>query len=452
MSTILFAWQLGAGLGHLLRMKPLAEGLADSGHRVFMVARNLPRAAKVYARLGVDLLQSPAKSEGPCLFRRGYSFAHLLANVGFGTLAEIFGLVAAWRNLFELVQPDLIVFDHSPAALLAARGFPARRVLIGSGYCCPPDTYPLAKTRADVSPDEAVKAQCDEDRMLHRVNAILKFRMQPTLERLGQLYGDVDECFLTTFEELDHYPGRSGAMYWGPINGSGGKSPDWAAADGKRIFAYLKPFPMLTDLLEMLNERKYPTVIYPDGIDQGIQGRYESETLHFAKERLSMADVGQQCDLAILNAGHGATCDILLAGKPILQVPLQAEQELMAKNIERLGAGQTISARLQDQPRMEHALDDLLNNPSYTQAAQRFAARYANFDAKVQQAQMLQRVLELLEQPISHGGPDTNRSGTLDARSSTFTCTSNHSFEYVGSTLSCEVDGVNQQITSTDSG
>ncbi len=293
-------------------MRPLAEGLSNSGHRIFIVARNLPRAAKIYARLGVRLLQSPAKSEGPCFFRRGSSFAHLLANVGFGTFAEIFGLVDAWRNLFELVQPDLIVFDHSPTALLAARGFPARRVLIGSGYCCPPDTYPLAKIRADVSPDEAANAQRVEDRILERVNAILKFRAQPTLERLGQLYGDVDECFLTTLEELDHYPSRSGAMYWGPINGSGGKSPHWPAAEGKRIFCYLKPFPMLADFLKLLNERRYPTLIYPDGINQKIQQRYQSDTLHFSNERLNMAEVGQQCGSAILNAGHGATCDILL--------------------------------------------------------------------------------------------------------------------------------------------
>jgi UDP:flavonoid glycosyltransferase YjiC (YdhE family) len=399
MGTILFAWQLGAGLGHLLRMKPSAEGLANCGHRIFMVARNLPRAAKVYARLGVSLLQSPAKSEGPCLFRRGSSFAHLLANVGFGTFAEIFGLVAAWRNLFELVQPDLIVFDHSPAALLAARGFPARRVPIGSGYCCPPDTYPLAKIRADVSPDEAAKAQRDEDRILQRLNAILKYRAQPTLERLGQLYGEVDECFLTTFEELDHYPGRSGATYWGPVNGSGGKSPDWPAANGRRIFAYLKPFPTLTDLLEILNDRKYPTLIYPDGIDREIQERYQSDTLRFVNERLNMSEVSQQCDLAILNAGHGTTCDILLAGRPILQFPLQAEQQLMAENVCRLGAGETLSPRQKDRAAMEITLDQLLIDPRYTEAAQRFAQRYANFNPQRQQAQMLQRVLELLDQP-----------------------------------------------------
>jgi len=192
--------------------------------------------------------------------------------------------------------------------------------------------------------------------------------------------------------------------YWGPVNATGGKSPQWPTGDRKRIYAYLKPFPTVADLLEILSAKKYPTLIFPDGIKRKIQEKYQSETLRFTNERLNMAEVGQQCDLAILNAGHGTTCDILLAGKPIMALPLNAEQQLMAENIERLGAGMTVSARLNDRARMENAFDDVLNNPKYTQSAQRFAARYSNFNPKIQQAQMLQRVLELLEKPVAKTG------------------------------------------------
>jgi hypothetical protein len=401
MATILFCWQLGAGFGHLWQMRPLAESLTSCNHRVIVVGRNLPRAAKVFARLGISLLQAPSKNEGRLVFTRGCSFAHLLANVGFGTAAEIYGIVSAWRNLFDLIEPDLIIFDHSPAALLAARGFPAKRILIGSGFCNPPDTCPLSKIRRKVSVEQEARALPDEERILQRVNAILRFWSERELLRLGELYGEIDECFLTTFEELDHYPGRTAATYWGPINGSGGKSPEWPAGDGKRVFAYLKFFPTLTDLLEALNKKAYPTLIYPHGIDIKIQKQYQSSTLRFVNERLNMAEVGQQCDLAILNAGHGTTCDILLAGKPILALPLNAEQQLMAENIERLGAGEMVSARLTDRARMESVLEQLLTDSRYTEAAQRFARKYSSFNPKIQRAQMLKRVLELLEQPIS---------------------------------------------------
>ena len=32
--SILFAWELGAGLGHLMQMLPLATDLAKAGHRI----------------------------------------------------------------------------------------------------------------------------------------------------------------------------------------------------------------------------------------------------------------------------------------------------------------------------------------------------------------------------------------------------------------------------------
>jgi UDP:flavonoid glycosyltransferase YjiC (YdhE family) len=401
MNTVLLAWQLGAGCGHLSQMTPLVRDLKVKQHRVVAAVRNLPAAAKAFAGFEVKLLQAPAKTDGRLFCSRGITIAHLLANVGFGDKFELFGLSSAWQNLIRLVRPDLIIFDHSPTALLAARGLPVRKVLIGSGFCCPYDVYPMPFIRSKRDAADEAEAIRDEDEILGRMNRLLGHWRQPPLERLGQLYGEVDEVFLTTFPELDHYQDRPPTRYWGPVNATGGNAPEWPDAEGKRVYSYLKPFPTLADLLQILNEKKYPMLIYPDGIKRKIQQQYQSDTLRFVNERLNMAEVGQQCDLAILNAGHGTTCDILLAGKPIMPVPLQAEQQLMAENVSRLGAGATVSARQKDRARMESVLDDLLTNPSYTEAAQRFAQRYSSFNPKVQQAQMLQRVLELLEQPVS---------------------------------------------------
>src|SRR4051812_39277510 len=117
MGRILFAWQLGAGNGHLMRMLPLVEGLVANGHEVFVAARYLARAAAAYGKARVRLLQAPYKTEGPRCFPRAISFAHLIANTGFGERFTLFGIASAWRNLFRLIRPDLIVFDHTPAGL-----------------------------------------------------------------------------------------------------------------------------------------------------------------------------------------------------------------------------------------------------------------------------------------------------------------------------------------------
>ena len=50
MATILFAWELGGGLGHLTVIKPLAEALRDQGHRVVIAVRNFAWLSKVFER------------------------------------------------------------------------------------------------------------------------------------------------------------------------------------------------------------------------------------------------------------------------------------------------------------------------------------------------------------------------------------------------------------------
>src|SRR4051812_21416649 len=125
MATILFAWELGGGLGHLMQMRPLAEALAGRGHRVHVALRHLCRSAgQVFGRAGVRFHQAPFRSRGQLRFRRTPSFAHLLANVGFGDKYELFPVASAWRHLLESVAPDVVLFDHSPTALLASRCLP----------------------------------------------------------------------------------------------------------------------------------------------------------------------------------------------------------------------------------------------------------------------------------------------------------------------------------------
>src|SRR5687767_7387539 len=99
MATVMFTWESGAGLGHVLPMLPLAEGLARRGHRVFVAPRDLAGAATVFGKAGVHFLQAPSKCSGRMFFRPTFSLTHILANIGWGDERELFGLACAWRNL-----------------------------------------------------------------------------------------------------------------------------------------------------------------------------------------------------------------------------------------------------------------------------------------------------------------------------------------------------------------
>ena len=134
MATVLFTWELGAGLGHMLPMLRPFEALVRRGHRVYVALRELSRAAAVFGRSGAMYLQAPFRSSGRNHYPHTASFAHVMANVGFGDEGELYGLACAWRNLMQFVRPDVIVFDHSPTALLASRCLPGvRRVVAGLG-------------------------------------------------------------------------------------------------------------------------------------------------------------------------------------------------------------------------------------------------------------------------------------------------------------------------------
>lgn len=394
MARVLLTWELGEGLGHLSALLPVVEGLCRRGHLVFAALKDLPRAAGVFRAADVTYLQAPIKIR-PAKNRISPSrtFAQILHNVGFGDPEELRVMAEAWRNLYDSVQPDLIVFDHSPTALLAARSYPARKATIGTGFCCPADVCPmpdLSRGRPEVSQ----QVQRHEQFVLRNVNLELGSYGQPPLQRLSQLYGEVDECFLMTFKELDTYPEREGVEYWGTWPNLPGTTPVWPEGRGKRVYAYLKPFPAMPKVLDLLNELRCPTLVYGDRLNPKVPKRYQSETLRFEDRPLDLDQIGRQCDLAILNGTHGTTASILLAGKPALLMPLHLEQAANSAAVVRLGAG--LRASIVKPDLLGEQIDSLLSSDVYTQAACRFAARYADCRTDQQTERIIRRAVELL--------------------------------------------------------
>jgi UDP:flavonoid glycosyltransferase YjiC (YdhE family) len=136
--------------------------------------------------------------------------------------------------------------------------------------------------------------------------------------------------------------------------------------------------------------------VYTDDVDPELQRRFESAAVRFEDRRLDLAAVGQECDLAILHGGHNTTASMLLAGKPILQIPLQAEQHLTSIAVVRLGAGLVVQPSAFDEiPSKLRAILEPEKHVQYAEAAQRFAAKHAGFDPRRQICRLVERLEEL---------------------------------------------------------
>ena len=353
MSRILFAWELGANLGHLARDLPVAEALQKQGHDVLFAAKDLRVAEQVLSPGGFRFVQAPVTAGTP---QDGYApanYSEMLIGAGYGDVLGTLARVKAWAALFDLHRTEVVVINHAPTALLAARAVGLPVVLTCIGFELPPAVSPLPSIRPWESIPIARLQQADSV-VLHTFNSILQRFDQSPIGRVADLFADLPTV-LTTFPELDHYGARSDVLYVGPVSTlSNTVECPWPTGATRRIFAYLRPsVPGFEGMLAALRDTAATVLCVSPGISADDIKRLSSPRLKILPH---MADA-------------------LLAGVPLLMVPQVIEQALAARRIEDLGAG-----IMWEPPRtVESArtvLTTALSTPSLKQQADLFAKRY----------------------------------------------------------------------------
>lgn len=392
MATVFMTWELGGGLGHVTVLRPVALALCSAGHRVIFASRDLVAAERAFADTDVACIQAPVRPRGATpAVTPVRTYADLLQNIGFSSAEDLRPTYHAWKNLFDLVNPDLTLFDHSPTALLASRMSRTRRVLIGNGFFCPPvgDVLPsMGLQRGAPSPTHAQ----EEDRVTAIVNRVVA-PCGDGIAKLSDIYNEVDETLLCTFEELDHFGARN-ARYWGAWPTYPGDRPQWPEGHGRRVFAYLKPFPGLPALLHELRRLALPTIVFGYWVNETVRARFGSKTLTLTNRPVDLVRAGVDSDISILNATHGTTAALLLGGSPILQIPFYQEQQLVAERVQTMGAG-----LIADRTNGRHVVTQfhrLLDCNRAPRVASQFADRYREVEPMQQLEAMVGRIESLL--------------------------------------------------------
>jgi UDP:flavonoid glycosyltransferase YjiC (YdhE family) len=391
MPHIHFAWELGGGLGHAGRLKPLAMEALRRGHQVSMCLRDLVHTDNVLAELGalgVPRLQAPVwLHEVKGLPSPQVSLAEILLAMGYVNANALQGLFTGWRDALQLFKPDLVVADSAPTAVLAARSLGIPSATVGIGYFMPPQATPMPLLR-DWEPVQAGRVAAGDAQMLQAINTVLQRVGSAPLQHAAQsMLGDLP--LLLTWPEFDHYGRKTlpaGQAWWGPSMLSGsGAAPQWPPGDGPKVFAYLKTeHPDHALVLQALVKLGCVVECYLPEVASGRPPPVQSPHIHYSSGPVDLLATLPGCALCICHGGEATLAQALLLQVPVLLLPTQAEQFLISRCVGRAGLG--INAAELKRPLDYAALIQPMLDPggSHKRAATAFAQRYASFTSAQQ--------------------------------------------------------------------
>jgi len=336
---VLCTWEIGGDLGHISSLSKIAKALAAEGYQVVIALQDLSRAYPFFCDSEVTLLQAPVWLPKISLQRPIACLADTLLLLGYLQVDPLHALVIAWQNLLDLVQPDLIIFDYSPTAMLASLNRPLPKMLIGTGFADPVPGYPIADWRPSPVADGLTERQ--EARVLEQINAVLARQQQPPLRQLANLFA-TDRVMIQTFPELDLYrQSRVNAHYCLGASASQNNIPvKFTGAGQPRILAYLKPqYPHMQQLLAALAACNATVFIAcPQGNLEQFQA-YTGAGFQVSVDLVNLQDAMAEVDLFVCHGNANSVRESLVSGTPLVVLPIQLEQLLTAKRIEECGFG-----------------------------------------------------------------------------------------------------------------
>ena len=353
MKTVLFAWELGEGLGHVGPLLSVARELSAQGHRPVFAVRDVGSRALVKDD-GYAMLQAPVWLKPVPRGHLGVgSYADLLAVHGFADADGLATMVAAWQDLFDVVKPDLIVADHSPTACLAAYGA-VPVAIIGSGFTVPPVEFPnFPPVRPEVPPT------VPERRLLEIVHEVQGRRKRPAPETLPGLLASPVRS-ICTFPELDPYHGVRSEPVVGPLGALPARTPPPAEP---ALFAYCAAdFEAIENLVLCLAGIDVPVSVYFRGNAGSLARFLKGKGIHVYDKPPPLTEVLPKVSAILHHGGNFTAHAGLTAGRPQVVLPQHLEGDLTAKALETLDVGIRSSGEV-DKDGLDVALRRVLHEP-----------------------------------------------------------------------------------------
>lgn len=358
---VLLAWEGGAGRGHIVTLKTIAEALGpgfvyDAALcRMDYAAEIAPLCELVFpsAWLGFNPARRRAAGNPGTA-----TWADFLGDLGFGDQTRLIKQIDWWLTTIAARQSSLMVGDFSPIAMLAARVAGIPMVAVGTGYSTPPpgmDAFPtlLAEHHTRIYP---------EAELLDAVNGALRHFGLPPLARFSDIYrGAVS--MPRTIARLDPYTAWRTEPLLPPLNEALPRGHE----GGDEIFVYFS-----TDerndsaLMEALTGLGMPVRLYMPAIPDDLAARLGAAGVLIERQPVPLERIAQRSRIMLHAGQHGSLCMALGLGLPQVAFPQHLEHLYHARRAAEFGTvtiferHQRDVAAIRDTIRQAHADAGLL--------------------------------------------------------------------------------------------
>lgn len=339
MKTVLFAWELGAGSGHVTTIRRLAQRLASRDIRLVAAVTSL---AAIHVLDGVvsEIHRMPNWRSNRVDPRTGQApssatLNDILVGAGLADTVLVQETVAPWLRLLRAIDPALVIADFAPAAALAAR----RRIpllMVGNGFTLPPHGMhafpPLHGLSAPVH---------REDDTLAAINTAARNLGLCTLDHLPQLFSG-DASVVHTLPLLDPYAEFREAPADGPLIDYVPRVRD---ADARDIFVYISQgVEVRPDLVAALLPVGSLVRIHAPMLSDEAREKLARSGARIEVEPVDLSQALPACRLVVHLGGNGLASEAVLAGVPQFMLVTHVEQHLTGIALERAGAGRLFTA------------------------------------------------------------------------------------------------------------
>ena len=374
-TKVLIAWEMGAGLGHLVPLARIAGALVQRG----MVMASAYLCSTENAAVLAPLMSGPIRTAPsfPLVarvapdqsHRQTASFGEFLGDVGYAHPEFLAQQIGLWRRIFEEDRPDLVLADMSPTALLAARSLGIGTVATGTPYCLPPadmDIFPV------LAHGEVPRLYRESD-LLAKLNQVLHgFGAEPQTA-FPQVF-EADLTAVASFRVLDYYDGQRAVPILPPLQTSVPPSDK----PGNEVIAYFStPGPVDAPEWEALARLDMPLVIIAPELDAAVRAKLNRPNITLQHGLLPPTELAARARVLVSNGNHGTLCLAVRAALPQVCLPLHGDHAANCANLGTRGLATIVPLRNRTAADISSAIQESYESQLRLSRARALAAEVA---------------------------------------------------------------------------